>query len=153
MTKTINADALPDWAEHTGDNGRGMPVIEVDTHEAYPDLLAEYQELYSEGNILPGEWKTKEGELRAEFKEMLEDLERDVDEVTAYWLEVLFQTAKLDVIRAVGFGTENRFHDQGKRFAQSAREEGRGADKAAGGVSGGREAREHYKRLRGFLPA
>lgn len=145
----MSSDRLPDWAEVTGENRHGMPIVEVDTHEAYPVLLDEYRAHYAEN--VPGEWEKADGELRKEWAECLESL--NSEEPSAYWLEVVYQTAKLDIVVGMrGFGTENRFHDSGKRYAQAARSPGRGPEKAAGGISGGKEAREHYKRLRGFLP-
>lgn len=141
---------LPKWAEGTGENRHGMPIIEVDTHEAYPALLQEYRDHYSDPKNIPAEWLKEDGKLRKEWDDCLASL--GSDEPSAYWMEVLYQTAKLDLVRATGFGTENRFHDEGKVYAQGPRDNGRGPEKAAGGLAGGREAREHYKRLRGFLP-
>ena len=60
---------------------------------------------------------------------------------------------KLELARLLGtWNMEIRVHDAGKVYRQADRDAGRGPEQAAGGFSGGREAREHYKRLRGFLP-
>lgn len=141
---------LPEWATHEGENRHGMPIIAVDTHAAYPALLQAYRELYAERT--PPEWQKADGELRKEWQDALDELDQDDDEVSAYWLEVVYQTAKLDVILATGFNAELRMRDEGKRFRQAARDPGRNPARAAGGVNGGREAREHFKRLRGFFP-
>lgn len=146
-------DRLPPWATHEGENRHGMPIIAVDTHAAYPAIIEDYRALYDART--PPEWNTKEGDLRKEWQDALEELFAEVDQVSAYWLEVVYQTAKLDVIVASGqgFAVEIRMKDPGQKFKQADRARGRGPNRAAGGVNGGREAREHYKRLRGFLPA
>lgn len=141
---------LPDWASQTG--GGDVPAVEVDTHAAYPAILAEYRALYA--GDPPPEWLTKDGDLRKEWADALDDLQQPDDEVSAYWLEVAYQTVKLDIVMAArSFRLALRFRDEGRLFCQDGRAEGRGVKRAAGGPNGGREAREHYRRLRGFLPA
>lgn len=141
--------SLPPWASYDGENAHGMPIISIEAHEAYPALLDEYRSHYAEN--VPAEWLKADGELRKEWAECLASLNSEGP--SAYWLEVVYQSIKLDIVRAAGFGVENRFHDSGKKYRQADRDPGRGPEMAAGGVSGGTEAREHYKRMRGFLPA
>jgi len=70
-------------------------------------------------------------------------------DVDCYWLEVAYQCIKMDMQAVAGFGVECRFKDQGKRYAQVRHPEGRGAHVA----TKGKEAREHYQRIRGFVPS
>lgn len=133
---------LPRWAtarEHEG----ARHYIDVDAHVAYEDLLDEYRELYADGHpALTGkDWEAALADLRSE-------------EPSAYWLEVCYQSVKLDLqIACRSFALNISIHDRGKKYRQSRRKDGRNVKLAAGGAKGGREAREHYKRLRGFLPA
>ena len=75
--------------------------------------------------------------------------ELKVDEPDQYWLEVAFQFIKLELQVAMRmFAFEIRIHDPAKRWAQSKHPAGRGAALASRGM----EAREHFRRLRGFIP-
>lgn len=156
--------ALPDWAEHEGENRHGMPVIGIDDGAMYPEILAEYAAHYEEN--VPDEFLTQpededeEPELRPEWADALAEL--DPAEPSAYWLEVAYQTAKLDLWVATR-STKLEIHvhsevvedDEGeprKRWAQRNAPEGRSVDRASGGLQGANEARAHYKRLRGFFP-
>lgn len=68
---------------------------------------------------------------------------------TQYWLEVAYQCAKMDLqvaMRTPGF--EIRILDTDKNFALAKWPEGRGLVAA----TWGKEAREHFRRLRGFVP-
>ena len=68
---------------------------------------------------------------------------------TRYWLEVAFQCMKLELQVAMrGHGFEIRVHDTFKVWAHSNHPEGRGLVAA----TWGKEAREHFRRLRGFVP-
>lgn len=126
---------LPEWAELRGDNVHGVPIVDVDADAMYPALLSEYEAHYEDVS----------GPGSDEF---------DPEDPTAYALEVCYQTAKMDLWVALGTPTmEIRVHDSEKAWAQSDYDEGRGVDRAAGGLQGGKEAREHIKNLRGFLPA
>jgi hypothetical protein len=75
--------------------------------------------------------------------------ELGVAKPTRYWLEVAYQCIKLDLQIAMrGFTFEIHIHDDGKKWAQRQFPKGRGALAATQGY----EAREHFRRLRGFLP-
>lgn len=141
---------LPEWATLKSE---GPPhVIDVDAHAAYEALLGEYADLYGDTDKLPPEMRTKDGAIKKEWADALDDLASETP--SAYWCEVAYQSIKLDLQMACRtFALSIHIHDPGKRYRQADRAEGRGTDKAAGGFSGGREAREHYRRLRGFLPA
>lgn len=140
---------LPDWATLKGRNGESY-VIDVDAPAAYEALLSEYREHY-EDNV-PAEWLTKEESVRKEWADALDDLASD--EPSAYWLEVAYQSIKLDLqIACRTFALNISIHDPEKAYRQEGRRDGRDVKRAAGGLQGGKEAREHYKRLRGFLPA
>lgn len=66
-----------------------------------------------------------------------------------YWLEVCYQSIKLELQLAMGtFGFEIKIRDPEKRWAQSKYPVGKGSLAA----TQGREARKHYKNLRGTLP-
>lgn len=81
----------------------------------------------------------------------------NVTQPDQYWLEVAYQCAKLDLQSAL-VGTEFDPRTSGKpaefrfsrapQYAQSKHEPGLGAERA----SKGREARDHYRRIRGRLP-
>lgn len=69
---------------------------------------------------------------------------------TQYHLEVAYQCIKMEMQRCVGkFAFELRVMDPDKNWAQKNAKKGKGADAA----TKGREARAHYKRIRGFVPA
>ncbi len=72
------------------------------------------------------------------------------DSPTQYHLEVVYQCIKMEMQRCLGkFSFEMRIMDPKKNWTQKGVRKGKGADAA----SKGREAREHYKRIRGFVPA
>ena len=89
------------------------------------------------------------------LEEWLELLQ--VTKIDQYWLEVCYQCAKLDIQRAIQ-DTEfdprlmkafAEFHfDDAPEYAQAKYSPGRGIAAA----TQGKEAREHYKRIRGRLP-
>lgn len=67
-----------------------------------------------------------------------------------YWLEVAYQCIKLDLqVSMRKFGFEVRIHDSDKNWAQAKFSAGRGAEVA----TKGREARDHYRQMRGFIPS
>lgn len=151
---------LPAWARYRtyadddprGDEGDVMVLgsavqVEIDADAMYPALLEEYRAFYVDGH----------GDLKgSEWEEALEELRSG--EPSAYWLEVVYQTGKMDVQRVAGFALGLHVKHStatGKdRWRQASAPEGRDVRKAAsGGPKGGREARQHYKRLRGFLVA
>lgn len=155
---TIDADRLPDWAT-LADEGP-PPYIEIDTHAAYPALLAELADLYEDPENLATDWRKADGEPYAEWRETLDGL--DPEDPTAYWCEVAYQMAKLEVWVALGTmeGLQLRMRDPGQVYRQADRPPGRAKDdleeavaQASGGLEGDREAIEHYRNLRGVLPA
>ena len=134
---------LPSWAESLG-AGR----VEIDAEQFYPEIL---DELWANA-----EWPE-------EVQNTIYDgLQRT--EVDQYWLEVAYQVAKMDIQSAVS-GTDLMpekggalviiIKDNSKetdssgtsKYAQRDKPKGRGADMA----STGKEAREHYKRIRAVL--
>ena len=71
------------------------------------------------------------------------------DEVDQYWLEVAFQCIKLEIQAAMGRHDLLIKITRAPRFALAKFPPGRGIAAA----TKGKEARAHFKRLRGFLPA
>jgi hypothetical protein len=114
---------LPVWAKKAEENPKVCVVIEVDSAQAY--------------------------------KAWLEEL--DVTDVDQYWLEVAYQCIKMDVQAAIagtkfdprsaGMSAEFRFSNA-PEFALAKHPTGRGVAVA----TKGREARDHYRRIRGSLP-
>lgn len=139
---------LPDWATYQGMNGEAM-VISVDAHKAYPELLVAYAAYYA-ANPLPVPGPNADVKTKSLFAAVSE---LDKDNPTAYWLEVVYQAIKLELQRLTGtFALNILIHDKGKLFAQNKAPQQRSVIQAAGGMQGGKEAREHYVRLRGALP-
>ena len=71
-----------------------------------------------------------------------------------YWIEVCYQCMKLDLqtaLRRFGFTIHLRGDDGRAQRWKLAAFPGTAADVAR--ATTGREAREHYRRLRGFIPA
>lgn len=84
----------------------------------------------------------------AAYEAWLEEL--GSPQVDQYWLEVAYQCIKLDLQLAMRtFAFEIRISDPEKRFAQVAHPVGKGSAAASRGLEG----REHFRRLRGFVPA
>ena len=86
------------------------------------------------------------------YTALLEELGVAEDDIDQYWLEVAYQCAKMDaqaaVLRAGGdFGFEIKIANR-PEFALANHPPGRGIEAATQGS----EARQHYKRLRGFVP-
>lgn len=128
---------LPEWA--TIDQEDPYTVVSVDADAAYEAVLAEYRDFYAEDSSHPG----------------ADELARE--EPTAYALEVAFQTIKMDVWTALGeMPTEIRMHDPDLNWTQADHEEERPTTKATPETAepgATREAVEHYRRMRGYLPA
>ena len=81
----------------------------------------------------------------AAYTAILADL--NVSEPDQYWLEVAYQFIMLDLQTAMRtFAFEIHIHDRERRWSQKFYPTGRGAAKASRGL----EAREHFRRLRGF---
>lgn len=161
---------LPAWATLQKGPAADLaprPIVDVDAAGMYAAWLGELKEYYAKN--MPGEF-LEDGKLKPEWKVCLAELVAKPP--TAYWLEVAYQCGKMELqicMRTPAF--EIRIHDTGHKFAQKAAKPGRGAHMAASpgppiktvkGVKtpqppdrakgGGREARHHFKRLRGFGP-
>jgi hypothetical protein len=126
-------------------------IVKVHAPAMYEAFFDEYRAHYAFN--IPGEFKKADGELKAEWRDALEDL--NSAEPSAYWCEVAYQSMKLELQLSCRTFALNISvgGDAEKVYAQKGRTGGRGVEKAAGGFRGGKEAREHFKRLRGFLPA
>jgi hypothetical protein len=137
---------LPAYAKHGGLSGE-LPLVHVDADAAYTAWLTELQSRYAAQ--LPGEWyDPKSGDLRPEWAAELEALRGGA--WTQYWLEVAYQCIKLELQAAMrSFTFEIRIHDPEKTWAQQKYPPGRGAVQA----TFGKEARQHFLRARGGLPA
>jgi hypothetical protein len=142
---------MPEWAEAgLAVEGR-LPIYHVQADEFYPALLLE----------LADAQEARGFDVDEEGERMLGEI--DPEDPDAYALEVAYQTMKMDMQVGCGFGIEIRVTDPEKKWAQKDRpdsdrvvekggREFRGADIAT--MPGGpQEAREHYRRLRGFIPS
>lgn len=178
MTQT----ALPEWAELDGKHRtyQVIKVDAEEMYPAFMEELREHyiegenaldvwlhshsdvfysaqeaaeEEGVEEGDRKPGMEGVEVGDIKQEGLDALANLQKSAEETTAYWLEVCYQMMKMELQTALrSFQIEIRVKDPEKTFRQADREDGRGADQAAGGSSGGREARHHFKELRGFIP-
>lgn len=84
------------------------------------------------------------------YPALLAELGFPVDEPTQYHLEVAYQCMKMEMQRCLGkFSFEIRISDPGKKWALSNYKKGKGTHAA----TKGREARDHYRRIRGFVPS
>lgn len=153
----MNEENLPEWASlrtgQTPDTAlREHLKIDVDADAMYEALLSEYREFYDNPDNHPGEWLKEDGTLYAEWEDALKGLE--VENPTAYWLEVAYQSMKLDLQMATRRASiEIRVHDPDKAWAQKDAPDGRDVEKAIGGPMGDLEARGHYERMRGYMPS
>ena len=165
MTAVI---ALPEWAVFRLDE-KGNPivngvshVVDILTHVAYPAILREYKALYDE--LTPAEFKGTDGKLKKEWADCLGNL--GAEKPTAYWMEVAYQTATMDVqIACHTFALNLEIVDPAdangdRKYYQATAPKGRDVAPAVGGgvhIKGvrapGREARDHYRRLRHVMPA
>ena len=153
MTKMT--PALPKWATLDAD-AKPRPVVTVDAEAMYPAILAELLEHYGgDGKVW---WTTDTGKAVA----ALADLGPDPKKVSAYWLEVAYQAMKMDLQIALRSFNFTIFVQGGKAiWALKNHPPGRGQktvkaaiDRASGGrIAGGKEARKHYERVRGVMPA
>jgi len=142
MTITLPKNAvLPEWAK-LKDAVIQIPVIDVDTDAAYIAFLTEYATLPAVS--LP---PVDEGGRPKSGAPV--EVSCDASDPDQYWLEVCYQSIKLELQLALRMFTfEARLHDRGKKWAQSKYPLGRGPLAA----TEGKEARQHFKRLRGMLP-
>ena len=108
------------------------------------------------GSLVPAGLASAAPAGRNFFKELGVGPEDDPERrhsIDQYWIEVAYQCVKMELQRLLGrFNFEIRIVAHGgrkERWALKNHPNGRGV-KAA---TQGREAREHYRRLRGFIPA
>lgn len=103
---------------------------------------------YAKHGGLSGELPRLDVDADAAYRAWLKEL--GVTEPDQYWLEVAYQCIKLELQAAMRtFTFEIRIHDPAKRWAQRKFPIGRGPVRAAQG----KEAKRHFQRLRGGLPA
>jgi len=96
----------------------------------------------------PGKVPLIDVDADAAYEAFLSEMEPEKPD--QYWLEVAYQCIKMELQLAMRtFAMEIRIHDLGKKWAQKNYPEGRGARAA----TFGREARGHFKRIRGVLPS
>lgn len=135
----VTAARLPEWA-HEIEDGRFL----IDGNVAYPMLLEEIDGL-----------KRRLGKASSNEPGHITALRRfNKDRPDQYWLEVVYQFAKLDLRRALllagesGWPSEIRIRSNKSEWRIASYPEGRGIWLA----TRGREARAHYIALRGFIP-
>jgi len=131
---TTNVE-LPAWAEVVGENRYGATVVKVDADAAIESVLAEYRDLYSENAVGA---PPNHGEF--------------MGEPTCYALEVAYQTAKMDVIAALGWGLEIHMKSAEKPYAHAKHPDGAGALACYDGIGRVNQVKKHYTWLRGFWP-
>lgn len=165
---------LPSWAV-LDDAPGARPRVLVDAEKMYPAILSELFAFYNGGiAALEAASKLKAGEKNtkppssiwwttdvAKAKAALVGLGPDPKKVTAYWLEVAYQAMKMDLqiaMRTFGFdilvsGGKNVWAQRVHSAGRGEKEHEAAVTHAAGGVTGGQEARGHFQALRGALPA
>ena len=100
------------------------------------------------------EWAAEDGKnaVRVDpdkfYPAILSDLGVDEKDVDQYWLEVAYQFMKMDVQKAMGHFNFNINVTNRPKWALANHKPGRGIVAA----TQGREARQHYVRIRGTLP-
>ena len=84
---------------------------------------------------------------------LLEELGVAEEDIDQYWLEVVYQCMKMELQRILGrFNFEIHVlvgEERKRRWALKNHPEGKGIEAATQGM----EAREHYRKLRGFVPS
>ncbi len=131
---------FPEWIKKEKDD-----VFSINADIGYPILLKELrdsiQNLTIKENLEEFPWITKLREL-------------DLDNLTQYWIEVVYQMAKLELRRILLLNSKNAWpktiiiNGDKKKWGIENYPKGHGINAA----TKGREAREHYKRLKGFIP-
>lgn len=130
---------FPDWISK---NDKDEFIINADI--AYPAILAE---LKAAAGKLP-EAQENEAAHIVELRKL------DLENLTQYWVEVAYNFAKLEFLRLMQLNAVNywgrRQHIEGskEKWHFSNLPPGRGVEAAAQG----KEARELYRHLRGFIP-
>lgn len=147
---------LPAWAKLAENQPEGfLPRIDVDAPAMYRAWLAELAgmklnvEAFPARKIEVRNAATKDRPVY-DVPAMTAADACDPEKPTQYWLECAYQCMKLELQVAMrGFGFDTRIHDTEKTFALAKFPEGRGIVAA----TWGKEAREHFRALRGFIPA
>lgn len=143
---------VPEWADVTEPEDGYYEVV-VDTHDAYPALLQELVDRYQENrDNLPDGWVGAGGDLKTWAKEAFDAL--DPEDPDEYWIAVARQMTKMDLWASLRtMNIRLKLRDADKRYREDDLETGRGQHMAEGGVDGPRECVDHYRALRGFVPA
>lgn len=105
------------------------------------------------------EWATDTGRMHGKlsvygvdcdkaYPALLKELGVKDADVDDYWKEVAYQCIKMDMQVACGMNCELHFNG-GKPKYRIEDQQSEGVKRA----SKGKEAREHYRRLRGFIPS
>ena len=89
----------------------------------------------------------------AAYPAWLAELGVGAETVDKYWLEVAYQCVKMDVQWACGFHIEIRIRGGEGYKERWALANHPGTKKDIERATQGKEARGHYKRLRGFIPS
>lgn len=127
---------LPEWLEKESD---GVYIINADI--LYPQLLAELESAAKKITVANTAWLS-------ELKSI------DKKNITQYWIEVIYQMSKLELRRIMLLNGESAWPDMIKikgdksKWALTNYPTGRGIEKA----TFGKEAREIYRHLKGFIP-
>lgn len=156
ITTTESVRYLPPWASFNEHQEEGrVPRIDVDADAMYEAMLQELASNPPKAEQFAGGTYTVRNPTSAEAEQvttppMTNDEARPMlDEPTQYWLEVAYQCMKMELQVAMrGYGFDIRIHDPEKKWAHKQFPPGRGLVAA----TWGREAREHFRRLRGVLP-
>jgi hypothetical protein len=150
--------ALPAWAAFAEHQEQGqIPRIDVDVDAMYAAFLAEFAANPPKPADFPGGAVTvrnaavKGAPPTVAIGPMTaEEAVCDPKAPTQYWLECAFQCMKMDLQVAMrSFAFEIRTKDAEKRYALAKHKEGRGVIAA----TWGKEAKQHFRRLRGFIPS
>ncbi len=148
---------LPAWAALAAHQVDGaVPRIDVDAAAMYAAWLAELAANPPDPAQFPARIVAIRNAARPDEASTVSipamtpaDAACDPARPTQYWLEVAFQCMKMDLQLALrSFTFEIRVHDADKEFQQAKFPAGRGIAAA----TWGKEAREHFRRLRGVVP-
>lgn len=139
---------LPGWAALAAHQVDGrLLIVDVDADAMYRAWLAAFAANPPRPADFPGR-RMKAGPAIPAMS--AKDAACDPAAPTQYWLECAYQCMKLELQVALRrFDFEIRVHDAEKAFALAKWPAGRGGLAATRGL----EAKAHFKRLRGVLPA
>lgn len=105
-------------------------------------------------------WITKESDnsyvinVDEAYPALMKELKLREQDLDKYWLEVMYQFVKLDLRRMLilnglnPWPTTIKIRGDKKRWGQKNYKDGRGSEKA----TKGKEAKDLYKQMRGFIP-